>query len=63
MKARDPIPLEATVGLCASCAHAIRQEGTRGASFWRCLRAEDDPRYRRYPPLPVRECPGHEAGP
>lgn len=51
------------MGLCASCAYAIRQEGTRGASFWRCLRAEDDPRYRRYPPLPVRECPGHEAGP
>ena len=60
-KARDEVPAEALVGLCASCVHAVRQEGARGSQFWRCLRADDDPAYRRYPPLPVRSCPGHET--
>ena len=58
--AREPLPPEATAGLCAACRHAVRQEGARGSVFWRCLRADEDPSYRRYPPLPVRKCPGHE---
>jgi hypothetical protein len=58
--ARDTSPLEVTVGLCAACRHAVRQEGARGSSFWRCLRADEDPVYRRYPPLPVRQCKGYE---
>lgn len=32
----------------------------RGSVFFRCARAEDDARYVRYPPLPVRSCPGYE---
>lgn len=28
--------------------------------FFRCARAETDPRFRQYPPLPVRGCPGYE---
>jgi hypothetical protein len=48
-------------GLCASCRHARIQQSARGGRFWRCARAEHDPRFRRYPPLPVRQCPGHEA--
>jgi hypothetical protein len=28
--------------------------------FYRCLRADTDPRFVRYPPLPVLECPGYE---
>jgi hypothetical protein len=61
--ARETQPLQATVGLCSACRHAVRQEGARGSVFWRCLRAEEDARYRRYPPLPVRVCPGHEPPP
>ncbi len=53
---RDP------VGLCARCAHARVQTSARGSTFWRCARADSDPRYRKYPPLPVRECAGHEPG-
>jgi len=49
------------VGLCADCRHARVQGNARGSSFWRCLRAETDPRFSRYPRLPVRECAGHEA--
>lgn len=33
----------------------------RGSTFYRCMRAETDPRFVRYPQLPVRECPGYEA--
>ena len=54
---RPPVP---EVGLCADCRHARTQETARGSVFWRCLRAEDDPRFRRYPALPVRVCAGHE---
>jgi hypothetical protein len=55
--------LERTVGLCAVCRHARRQETARGSVFWRCLRAEDDPRFTRYPRLPVVACPGFERAP
>ena len=48
------------VGLCAECRHASRHGNTRGSEFWRCLRAETDLRFPRYPRLPVRECPGYE---
>jgi len=57
-KARDPD--ETSVGLCAHCRHASAQENTRRRVFWRCLRADHDPAYRRYPPLPVVACAGHE---
>jgi len=48
------------VGLCQSCIHARVQKNTRGSAFWRCARADTDPRFRRYPPLPVLQCAGHE---
>jgi len=51
---------DAAAGLCATCRHARVQETARGSRFWRCLRAETDERFDRYPRLPVRECPGYE---
>ena len=33
---------------------------TRGSVFFRCARADTDARFVRYPPLPVRTCPGYE---
>ncbi|HEY8120817.1 MAG TPA: hypothetical protein VII78_05820 [Myxococcota bacterium] len=59
--ARDD-SLERRVGLCAECAHARVQRSARGSEFWRCGRADDEARYRKYPPLPVRECAGHDRG-
>jgi hypothetical protein len=38
------------------------QASARGSEFWRCARSDDDARFRKYPPLPVRECAGHEPG-
>ena len=51
------------VGLCACCRHARVQQNARGSTFWRCLRADTDPRFARYPRLPVRECVGFERAP
>ena len=33
----------------------------RDSTFFRCLLAESDARFTRYPPLPVRACPGYEV--
>lgn len=54
---------DARVGLCARCRHARRQANARGSVFWRCARAESDPRFERYPRLPVVRCPAFEEGP
>ncbi|MDX2170506.1 MAG: hypothetical protein SF182_25765 [Deltaproteobacteria bacterium] len=47
-------------GLCGDCRHARRIRSARGSTFHLCARAAADPRYARYPPLPVLRCPGHE---
>jgi len=53
----------ARVGLCADCRHAAVQRSARGSAFWRCLRSDGDPRFTRYPPLPVQQCHGFEPDP
>lgn len=52
----------AALGLCADCRFHVRQSTRRGSVFHRCRRADEDERYLRYPPLPVRRCAGHEPG-
>ncbi|MGE0785005.1 MAG: hypothetical protein AB7S26_04895 [Sandaracinaceae bacterium] len=47
-------------GLCGECAHVHRVETTRGTVYYRCTRADEDPRYAKYPNLPVRACRGYE---
>jgi hypothetical protein len=34
-----------------------------GSRFLFCLRARQDPRYAKYPPVPVFACPGFEPRP
>jgi len=48
------------VGLCADCRHARRVESARGSVFTRCALAERDPRFPKYPRLPVLRCGGYE---
>jgi hypothetical protein len=31
--------------------------------FWLCARSADDPRFAKYPRLPVLRCPGFEPPP
>ena len=49
------------VGLCASCRHARRVETPR-STFWLCGLSATDPRFDKYPRLPVLECDGYEPG-
>ena len=46
-------------GLCGACAFGRVIESGR-STFHLCERALTDPRYRKYPPLPVLSCPGYE---
>ena len=58
----EPPASEPRVGLCAHCRLAVVQRSARGSRFWRCGRADADPSFRRYPPLPVDRCSGHDEG-
>lgn len=49
-------------GLCGTCVH-LRLLASARSVFVRCGLAETDPRFPRYPPLPVRGCPGYAPGP
>ena len=48
------------VGLCRNCRWMRPVTNRRGSTFTRCALAETDPRFVRYPPLPVLSCPGYE---
>lgn len=50
-------------GLCARCRHARVVDNRRGSRFWRCSLHRTDPRFPRYPALPVHSCRGFEPGP
>jgi hypothetical protein len=47
------------VGLCAGCRHARRVEAPR-TLYWMCRLSLTDPRYDKYPRLPVVVCAGYE---
>jgi hypothetical protein len=48
-------------GLCGVCTHRRSIVSHKGSVFLLCGRSVEDPRFRRYPPLPVLSCPGFEA--
>ena len=52
----------ARAGLCATCRHASVIVSDRGSRFYLCERAKTDPRFRRYPALPVVSCIGYDEG-
>ncbi|MCU1235155.1 MAG: hypothetical protein JWP63_3122 [Candidatus Solibacter sp.] len=58
-----PEEARAYAGLCADCLHARVNRSDRGAVFYQCTRSFDDPRFAKYPRLPVRICPGYEREP
>ena len=49
--------LGTSAGLCATCVHRDLKASARSI-FLRCKLADVDPRFPRYPPLPVLGCPG-----
>ena len=50
--------MEGPVCLCAVCAHARAIVSGRGSAFWLCSLSATDPRFAKYPRLPVRACDG-----
>ena len=54
--------LGAPPGLCGSCRH-LELVTSRRSAFARCRLADSDPRFPRYPTLPVRSCAGFEVAP
>ena len=51
----------ASAGLCGTCQHSRVVETKRGSTFRLCQRSTTDPRFPRYPTLPVLRCIGYEA--
>ena len=49
-----------SVGLCFTCRWMRPVTNRRDSTFFRCLRADTDPRFARYPPLPMVVCSGYE---
>ena len=47
------------VGLCAGCRYVRVIENRRASRFYLCRMSEVDPRFPRYPPLPVMRCVGY----
>jgi hypothetical protein len=50
-------------GLCAACAHVRTITNDRGSRFYLCELSVVDPRFARYPAIPVLACPGYRPAP
>ncbi|HYJ80283.1 MAG TPA: hypothetical protein VEW03_11800, partial [Longimicrobiaceae bacterium] len=50
-----------SAGLCASCANVRVVETRRGSRFYLCMLSEVDPRFPKYPGIPVLSCAGYRA--
>ena len=50
----------APIGLCATCRHARVVHSSHGSTFYLCRLADIDPRFDKYPRLPVLRCAGYE---
>jgi hypothetical protein len=48
------------IGLCAACRYARVTGNARGSRFYLCRLSDDDPRFAKYPRLPVLRCVGFE---
>jgi hypothetical protein len=48
------------VGLCGTCRHVRVIRSDRGSIYYLCTLSFEDPRFRKYPTLPVFECRGYE---
>ncbi len=50
-------------GICDECRHQRLVPNTRGSVFSLCELSREDPRFPRYPRIPVLSCPGFRPGP
>lgn len=47
-------------GLCERCKHVQVVDSAKGSRFFLCMYAKIDPRYAKYPRLPVMACRAYE---
>lgn len=51
------------IGLCAACQHVKPVHSAKGSLFVLCNYAKTDPRFPKYPQLPVFYCPAFQPHP
>ncbi len=49
-----------SIGLCATCRHARLIQSSHGSTFYLCRLSDTDPRFAKYPRLPVLRCAGYD---
>src|ERR1700682_502928 len=59
----DNSRVQEIAGLCVTCINARRIESARGSVFVLCELSFKDPRFPKYPALPVLSCVGYKPGP
>jgi hypothetical protein len=52
--------LHVQIGLCATCRHVKTLASPKASVFYMCMKSDTDPKFRRYPALPVLKCSGYE---
>jgi len=52
-------PSAPPAGLCESCANVKIVETRKGSRFYLCTLSEVDPRFPKYPGIPVLRCAGY----
>lgn len=52
--------IDKSIGLCAVCTHVQAVRSDRGSVFYLCKLSAGDPRFPKYPRLPVLSCRGYE---
>ncbi len=57
---QNDTPRAPRIGLCADCLHSRQMESAKGSVFYRCELSLTDPKFPKYPRLPVLKCPGYE---
>ena len=61
--AQQQTPDSPSAGLCAECFHSRHIESARGSVFILCELSLIDPRFPKYPRLPVLSCDGYRKKP
>jgi hypothetical protein len=56
------VTAEPSPGLCGDCRRARTLTSSGGSAFYQCLLSESDPRFPKWPRLPVLACSGYEPG-
>jgi len=56
--ASDKPEASQSAGLCERCIHSKKIVSDRASVFWQCALSSSDPRFPKYPRLPVLSCAG-----